>query len=791
MDFLNMFYKITLKNWNSNLLTILLRVIGITASMTFAILILVYLLNEYNYDEKIDKKEDLYRVLQETNVDTRLSALTSFPLKPLIINGFPEVADAFRYSFLSNINIQYRDKVLPDSKFCFADTEIFNEFNIEIVNGRIDNILLPYRIAISKSVADKYFNGSDPVGEILTVSKGGKSVHVIVTAVFENIPLNSTFFADIIGNFEIEFELTGCDNSKYTFEKSIDKKYYSTYLRLVSDCSSKEVETKINQIIQNTKINTNEIIKLQRVEDIYFYSSEIDNNFLPMGNMLNIKIFTVVCVFLILIATSNFIVISSTIHYYRKQEYIIRLINGANRLDVLLLVGAEIFLILIISMALSWGFISNILPYTHELFRKEILITEVIQVKLLGIFLVTGISIGIVTIIIVSLYLFGKESFISSETKQKSLLPFFKFNKLLVFAQIGVFTSLIIISFIVIQQWNLLKSSETLGFDMNNVLIVELPTELVDNPSLLKNELEENSKIVCCGEANNLPLFGPFCFSMVYKKEDYSTKYNISMLSVGENFFKTIDISILEGRDFDFHGDYDKENSLILNESAVKFFELEGSPVGQKVMWRDVVAVVEDFHLESMYHEIAPVIIYPCRHQKYFLLAKYIGDRASVKEYIEQKQIEIAPLSEINIYDYSSVIEGTYEHEMVLKSIFLTFTLLTVLLGVVGLLGLVLFTVQKRKKEIMIRTVHGASAIRIIFLISKDFIISLIISNIITYPLIWYIANEWLDKFVYHIELRFVYFLCVTILTVFIIFSSVSIIVLKHLRKNPIYYLNH
>ncbi len=781
---------ITIQIWKKHLTAFILRLLGLAISLSFLMLILSYLITETSYDEYISNKNNIFRVVQTNESQSWSSALTPFSLKSLIKNSVPDVNTAFRYRRLSDIFIRNTEEFIPENHFYCADNDLFKNLDIKLIRGDFKNTSNPYWVAISQKTAQKYFQEINPIGRVLRLQKGGNEIQAIVVAEYTNIPVNSTFSAEIIGNFKIEFDLDNQEFDKTPFDKTINQNFFTTYLVLNKNSDPTEVENKINKLVRSAVFETEYTFQLQKLSDIYFHSDGLINNFLPMGSLQNVYLFGLLGLIILLIATSNFIIITAAVHGQRKREYSIRRINGATKFNLITLICSEIFILIFTAMLLSWILSNLLVPYMEEIFQKSISISghDFITPIILSIGVL--LLIGLIAVTIVSFYLVRNETGQSNQIVHENKLPFFRMNKLLVLGQIAIFSTLIVISSIMLNQWNFLKNRDILGFNPENILVMLLPKELRHDPGTLIHDIESNPKILNISVATCLPLYGPvYNYTRVFKNEDYSKPISMLMLYADESYFKTLDINIIDGRTFNLSGDYDKTNAIILNAAAVKFLELD-NPVGKKFMWKEIIGIVSDFQIETMYDEIAPLIIYPMDKSAICLALKYQGNKEDISKFIESKQLELVPLSNFSLLDYTSIIDDTYKHEKRMKSIFLTFTFIAISLGIFGIVGLLIFTLQKKSKEIMIRTIHGAGFITITTLISKEFLLGLLIANTITYPLIWYYATVWLSHFAYHLQINILYFLLGTATTVLIILILVSISVFNYLNQNPAKYLN-
>ena len=782
-----MFFKLIFRTWKINSTSFILRLLGLTLSLSFIIILLIYILHENSYDDYIAERDNIYRLTSSSKAFSIIEAHTAFLPRMLILNNIPEVVDLVRYSNLSDIFIKHDDNYIPEKKFYCADFELFKTLNIHLTDGDISEPDNVYSVALSVQTANKYFPYRNAVGNLLTLNRDDKEISAIVIAVFENIPENATFKADIIGNFQIRFYFEGVDYSKKSWEKVSSQCYFSSYLTLEKNCNPDAVAEKINELLYPPKDNPEYSILLQPFKDIYFSSKDLINNNLESGSKSNVRAFILICIFLVLIGASNLALITATFHFHRKREYYIRMTHGAGRFNIMFQILWEVLLVIALSTLISIALVYLINPFLDEIFSKQMGLSHHSFLSFITFFIIILSFICLTAITLTVAFIFARNPVTSFQRDTTSPFSFFKWNKLLVLGQIAVFSSLIVLSALIFNQWKFLKSKDALGFDPEKLLVLELPRELNENCDGFINLLNSNPQIISVSKTNFIPMLGPIIQTVLYLclTDDYTKQSLIERIGVGSQYFKTLGIQLKEGREFDLSGKYDRDNSIMLNEAAVKSLQLE-DPIGKKVAFKEIIGIVKDFPKMSLYETISPLYIFPKDEYTTYILVKYRGDHSKVFNFIAKEQSELVRASELKLYDFKDIINETYIQEKKLKSIFVLFTIITVNLGIFGIIGLLIFTLQKRNKEITIRIIHGASYSNIVWLISQEMLITVIISNMITYPFIWYFAHNWLNNFTNHIRISPYYFLAGTGITLFIIFSLVSLFVLKHVRQNPV-----
>ena len=248
---------------------------------------------------------------------------------------------------------------------------------------------------------------------------------------------------------------------------------------------------------------------LTTLQDIYLGSNDLINNSLPSGSRLNIQLFIIICLVLVFIATSNLALITATFNFHRKHEYFVRITHGATRNHIIVQILGEILMIITISVVLSIMVSAFLQPSINAIFGKPLSLDQTSFFRLVALFTVILSFVGLITVLLTGAFIFGKSAGISYQRDNSSLFSYFKWNKILVLGQIAVFSSLIVVSALLLNQWKFLKSKDALGFDPKNLLVLELPPELNKNSDKLINDLTSNPQIISISKTNYIPNAGP------------------------------------------------------------------------------------------------------------------------------------------------------------------------------------------------------------------------------------------------------------------------------------------
>ncbi|MEM7548740.1 MAG: ABC transporter permease [Bacteroidota bacterium] len=794
------YFKILLRNFSRNSLFSFLNISGLAIGMACVISILAYVRYESNYDAFIPGSEKIYRINLEWKDDGQhvYSAAVHPPLAEVISKDLPAVQNWTRiYPYPSYLKSEESDKY-KESGFCFADSAFFKVFDLEGIEGTlIKSLEKPFSLVLTKSIALKYFGRTDVVGEELIYQDERNSFSFNVTGVIADLPDQSHFKFGILASFSSLDQIMPWYNNwhhpqVYTYFKTIDNAN-------ISDLESLVQKTAYNYLPEYIRPGER-TYSLQNLGDIHSGIS-LENEWKPTISSEYIKIITGVALFILIIASINFINLSTAQSLKRAKEIGVRKVVGAFR-------GNLIYQFLLESVFYTTvSFIIALLLSKYVLIN---LITDLTGSIINGKFVFEGynilmailfvIGLGVISGIYPALYLSGFKPVKVLKGKLTYDLRFLNVRKGLVGFQFLVSGVLIATTLIVNYQIDYLRT-KNLGFEKDLILGIKL----VDRQSkssyeILKEELLKDSNIKNVAISSSLPGRNSFeDFYTVPEGAPDDSDYTIKTLSVGTDFLKTYNINLVEGRDFSEDVLTDQTEAYIINEAAAERFGWDEA-LGKELMVQyytdervrkkgTAIGVTENFHFESLHNPVEPLIIMINVHPHYadYLSIRTSGNNLSTTlKTIEEKWSSFNQDKPVEYVFLDEEIEKAYSSELRVSKIFDALTVLSIFVSCLGLFGLSAFSAHLKTKEIGIRKVLGASTLNILNLLSKEYVLLIIVGNAIGIPFVIVYAQGWLKGFAYRVDINPLIFLVSTALAVGIAWFTMSIQTFKAALANPV-----
>jgi len=770
----------------------LINIFGLAIGLASCLLILLYVQDELSYDQFHKNKDRIYRITEEfkTGEGVMETGLTPYKLAPDLKNQFPEIEKVVRIDYdLEKYMVKYGDKKFMEESITSADSVFFNFFSFPLLEGNAATVLNdPYTVAISDKQAKKYFPGENSVGKILefTDARSYKSFQAKVTGVFQEMPQNSHFHKDFI--------LSKSTADILIPERNEDLGWTShfSYMLLAPGTNPEKLEKAINQyIFKNYPKNVTNWwshFRLQSLNDIHLHSN-LKEELEPNGDISYVYIFSAIAIFLILLASINYMNLATARAANRAREVGVRKVVGAMKWQLIYQFLGESIIITLLALFIAGILTQLSLPLFNELSGKEIVL-NFFNLKLLAIIIPVTLLVGILSGSYPAFFLSAFQPVkvlkgTLAKAGQKSLL----LRSGLVVLQFSISIMLIIGTIIIYKQWHFLQNKK-LGIDSEQVLIVHAETNKILNQyPVLKNELLKHSGIadVTASRKNLTTRFGNYTTLLMEGQEKGKS---IPWTFVDVNFFKTFDIPIISGFDFPRQYKSDSLTKFILNESAVKLLGLN-SPIGTKIQAigrkGEITGIVKDFHFESLHAAISPVVFIPeVTDLNYIAIKVKSNDLKKTIQSIERVYKQIDPEAIFNYSFLNDDITNLYKTEARFFSVFTIFSGLAIFIACLGIFGLASFTASQRKKEISIRKVLGASVQNISLLLTKEFIKLVIVANLIAWPVAYFFMYSWLLDFPYRIEPGIGMFLSAAVIAVLIAILTVSFQAIKAALANPV-----
>ncbi|MBS1750373.1 MAG: ABC transporter permease [Bacteroidetes bacterium] len=791
------YFKIAFRNLGRNKIYSAINISGLSIGLACAMLIILYVKDEISYDRFLSNSNNIYRIVTQ-NVDVNGNSQkkdpnTGFLQGPRFTQNIPGIKSFVRIQ-QGNENIKLGSEI-KDQELLYTDSSFFNIFSFPLVSGNRSSCLKdPLSVVLSEDAAKLQFGTTDAIGKIVMLKDDSVFVPHKVTAVAKNCPQNSSIRFEML----LPFKETKADasNSENWFNF-----FLNTFVVLDQDANVQSIESRMQHFYLSDSKDALAALRKQ-------FGPEVDNwkaTYLlqPMLNMhlstelpsqnglsgasnpMYSYILSGIALFVLLIACINFVNLTVARSVKRAKEIGIRKVVGSSRKQLIIQFLGESFLLSIIAFALAVLIVQLILPVFNKLANKSLALSYLFDVKLIAgyilLFILTSLLAGFYPALVLSGYnpvktLYSRFIHSGNNFLQKSL----------VVLQFSLASFLIIATFTIYKQFNFL-TTEKLGYDDSDIVLINKQFKTHDEAWLFKIELLKNHDILSVAPKND----GSWS-TMAKLSNDSRIQFNYE--TVDESFLTALKIPIAEGRNFSSEFPSDSANAVLVNESFVKKAGWE-NPIGQTVnFWYrnnktyTVIGVVKDYHYQSLNQKIGPQLFTMNPDNSYgtvFIKIKPNTASSALKT-IQSKFKQLFPLSPYSYVFMNDKNIKAYDAEAKWKQIMLFGAILTIFISCIGLFGLSVLSAEKRTKEIGIRKVLGASVNNVVKLLSKEFLVLVIFSLIIAIPSAWIVSNKWLENYPYRISISWELFVPATLLVIFIALATVSFQAIKAAIANPV-----
>jgi len=773
-----------------------INIFGLTISTAVFISIFLFIQNEYSFEKHHKNLNSIYRVEQFQKDGEKIQNLCGAPppLSLVITEDIPEVKSTTRYVKNEGALIELPDgSKISEEDIIFADKSFFEIFSYPVVYGNpIDNLDQPYMAVITEELAHKYFGSEKAVGKILKYNNG---FDIEIQAVVKQLSKNSHLNFNIFISFNTILSLNG--------PEIVTDDWFSNwtihYVLINKNSSIENLNATLENYLQKYQGEQSEnTLYLKPLKDIHLKSTVTDET-AQVGNVQTVTIFSIIAILILVVACINYINLATAYSAIRGKEVGIRKVNGANQIGLVMKFLGESFFIVVISLFLAVILSEFMISYFNYLIDRNLEINLLTNRPLIILFVFLCFSLTLLTGIYPAIIL---SKFKAVDVLKKSYFGANRksyFRRILVVFQFFISVALIISTIFLLKQLSFLKNKD-LGYNKEQVVIIYLTNNSNQKFQQFRNELEVKSDIKLISTSDYLPMNSSNWtgFSWENALEDDYLRMNINYID--PNFVNVYDIQIQSGSGFTEELTNQEQLYVLLNQKAIKEIGWEDDVIGKKIVWSVdyrtrnpkeaiIAGVVEDFHYLSKHHEISPMIM-PLMNQE------SIGSIISVKLTSEYNKESLANIETVfneiyndEMWNYQfadEVVQGQYNNESKMSQLIAFFTLIAIVIGIMGLYGLISFTTNQRVKEIGIRKVLGANMSSLVYTISREFIIMLIIANIIAWPITYIQVSNWLQNFEYHIEINLYVFFIGTLLSLLIAFLAVGVKIIKSSMKNPV-----
>ena len=784
----------------------LINILGLAIGMTCVILISLFIFHELSYDRHHTNADRIYRVLRTLHPkggEPATSPATSPALATALLNDLPEIQEAVRvFPTTRGSLVQYGENTINQT-ILFAEPSILNIFTIPFIKGSAQAAFKnPNSIIITESMAHKIFGQEDPIKKSLFIQDNFLSGAYQVTGVVKDFPKTSTFYFDGITATLPQY----MENALTRWQPNAQSRTYHTYILLPPHVDPRQLEPKLQDLMaryMGEEIRAQNSYHLQALTRMWLYANQdMGRRLIGYGDITHVYMFSIVGIFVLFVACINFMNLSTARSANRAREVGMRKVVGAHRAQLIQQFLCESVLLALVALAISVFLSLLLLPYFNQFMGKELALNlnqMPVWFSLFGLTIIVGILAGSYP----ALYLSAFRPISVLKGVIQSNKGRTKFRSGLVVFQFIISITLIIGTLTVYNQLNYMRNKH-LGFDKENIVFMDLfwkNRRLTRQYDTIKQEFLQHPNI----HKATITRFpqGSYITMGTFRAEGQDQTHQMGVFDVDEHYLTFFDIPLVSGRDFRFEDRMahfriaDKPRTegprIMLNEAAAQklgwddpigkqFGSTRSTPLGT------VVGVLKDFHVWPLHRKIEPVVFTMNPYSAKHLYLK-IGNQ-NVEEtiqFMETKWKEFLPEQpfDFKFLDHS-LTHAKYQNEIRLSRVFVSLSVLAIFIASLGLLSLIAFMAEQRTKEIGIRKVLGASNTNIIHILTKDFVLLVLVANIIAWPIAYYALESWLQNFAYRTHIGIDTFILSGFLALLIALATLTWQATKAANMNPV-----
>ncbi|MEO8763137.1 MAG: ABC transporter permease [Ginsengibacter sp.] len=783
------YFKTAFRNLLKNKFSSLVNIGGLAIGMAVSILIGLWIYDELSFNKNFKNYNSIVQVMQNATMNGETGSGITIP-HPMADELRKSFGSDFKHVTMSSWNenhiLSFGEKTLTKSG-SFLEPQATGMLSLKMLKGNLDGLKDPYSIMLSKSLATAYFGDADPLGRTMKIDN---NTNVIVTGVYEDFAYNSSF-ADVmfIAPWEQFATMRGIKNDSDPWRCNC----YLGYAQLAGNADIDKVSAKIRDI----KISKVDKSELKQKPQVFLYPmskwhlySEFKNGVPVGGRIQYVWLFGIIGVFVLLLACINFMNLSTARSEKRAKEVGIRKSIGSLRVQLIFQFFSESLLVVLIAFFLSILLVQLVLPFFNDVAGKKISIPWDSAV-----FWMLGVGFGIITGLIAGSY---PAIYLSSFNPVKVLKGTFRAGRLasiprkvLLVIQFTVSVILIIGTITVFRQIQFAKD-RPIGYDRKGLVTLQMATQDIhDHFDVVKNELVNNGAISIMAEAGS-PTTAIWSTNAGFdwKGKDPGLAVEFPNVDVSYDYGKTVGWQFKNGRDFsrEFPSD---TLTFILNETAAEFIGLK-NPVGEIIRWDGVpfkiIGVIKDMVVESPYSPVRPTLFHLSVYPGNVIIAK-INPSVSASEALQKIEAVFRKYNPAQPFDYHFVDEEyarKFDNEQRIGKLASFFAILAIFISCLGLFGMAAFVAEQRTREIGLRKVLGASVFNLWRLLSKDFVLLVLLSCVIAIPIAYYFLHEWLQGYEYRTKISWWIFVSAGSGALIITLLTVSFQSIKAALMNPV-----
>lgn len=727
-----------------------LNLFGLAIGFLCAFLILLWVSHEFSFDRFHKGDNTLFKVLAHVEVE---GAYQTFDMasSSIDLSSIPEIEN--KVTVIEGTRWPNELCFRPQGKAneciylngIYASESLFSVLNFPIIQGDTNPLKDPKHIAISQNMAEKLFGAEDAVGKVIKIDD---HLEVTIASVFENTPVNSTLRFDFAMPFSIVKSLWGIGDGQF------NSYAFPTFIRTNHETTAEALTEKLNAPLVLSEEYRKQNIKYQAYPFAdWRLKSKFENGKIAGGRIEYIYIFIAIGVMVLLMAIINFINMVTARSTTRAKEIGIRKVTGALRGSIIFQFLSESFIMVFFAFIIAILLTQLSLPYFNQLLAEPISMQW--YKGTIPVYMVTGM---LVVVLAAGLYpAFVMSSFqpvkiLKNQTSSKGSGSE-RLRKALLVVQLSISIGIIIFSGVMYQQLNFITTKD-MGFERSNTVRVEPTFRLLKNFDALKNELQKNASIIGVATSNVNPLSSEPNINITWSGKPDNTRIAFQAIGCSYEFPATIGVQLKEGRDFVAQVQDSLYNEAIITEDAAKIMGLT-QPLGEHMNVNGfdcvIIGIAKNFHTAPLQHARLPVVLYRIKyeHSSAFYVRYQPGTTQQSMATISEAYKKIEPAYTMRYWFQDDSFDELYKTEMIASKLILAFTIITLVIATIGIIGLSTYNTLRRTKEIGVRKVLGASIFQVLRMLFNEFSIVLLIAIVIAGPLAWYASHQWLTGYAY------------------------------------------
>ncbi|MEJ5053524.1 ABC transporter permease [Sphingobacterium sp. MYb382] len=793
---LKTYIKIAWRNLTKNPSFSFINITGLAIGLATCFLICLYVFDELSFDRFHTNANRIVRVVfQGTVPGGKINEANVMPpVAETLKQENPEVELATRLMVAGAPVFEVNGKLFSQEQLAFVDSTFFNLFSFPLTQGDANNVLKqPNTVVITERLAKKFFGTTAVIGkDIQTSDKKGR---LKITGVLADIPKNS----------HIQFDLfASMSNQPDANSTSWMTSGYYTYLLLKPDFDYRILAKRLPDLFEkhagpqfpaafgmdykSFRNSGNHIgLEIQPLKDIHLHSNFV-SDLSPAGNSQYIYIFVCIAIFILCIATINFINLSTASASKRAKEVAVRKVLGSSRKTMVIQFLCEAILTTSLSLLMACVITWLALPVFNKVVEKDLNLNFLSNIYALPFFLGINLFVGILAGLYPALFLSNFKPLKIFRSATNMTDKNFGLRNILVTFQFFIAISFVIGTTVIYQQLTFIQQKD-LGYNKDNLIVVQT-WPLGDNQDVFIQQLKDDSRVSNLTRSGYIPAGSSYNNNfLIHDKQTPKNWIKTLRYDVDENYITTMGMQLIAGRNFSKAYGADSLTAIV-NESAVKSFGWGNDILGKTIVdgqnkSLQIIGVVKDFNFKSLYEPITPLVMVLQPIAGDIIIKTKSADIESLIQAIKGKYESYNPEVPFSYSFIDQRLENTYATERRTSYLLITFSALTIFVACLGLLGLTTFAVSAKTKEIGIRKILGANIFNIMQLIVNSFVKLILIAFFIAAPLSWWITKQWLNDFAYRINLNGLVFICVGLFVLIIALLAVSWQVYQAARQNP------